>query len=683
MKKQLHIAVLVGAVSSGILNATTSEFRSPLRIIRGVMHSYLSPIEDAWWFEHMPECDRNPCWHVDAWGASYYRAADKAFFNPCGGSTTKTTSLSTLFFGAESFTGQQFFVNGTVSPAQLNSATPFLAFARISPRFTYTERGVVAGLHARYTFGNDDCWHAGFRVGLPVKDIEVEPVNVGAMEETLQDVFDVRDLCVGTGATDIQTVYAFRLDFLTALNQCRIDSSGNEVTTSVVQYDNGTGSPTNANNATQIAGVVASGSTASGPVAGEVTLPPVYLTRVGSGGSGTGNCLFTNAPTGQFPAFPYCKPSTDVSGPLAADGSGGAVGQSLFFQFGQDYAAGLGTDTNAQASLFVVPRCDPDRITGLPVVNTQANTIRENVQAIVTSGADTFETSIAFFQSQGIDFTRFERIVGVGDLDTEVYVGYGHHDEAFLDGIVGVRFPTGTKPKTATRIYYQPTGNKKHFEIKLGLEGGWQPHECFAFRLDAAYHHAFKADECRAAPFKQKTSPCNIDTDCCENSCSSTCDTSCSSTCDEDCCEIEENKFPNVDCSTIFVKNVGPNLCVDVSWDYFVGHAEFTVFHPCNPELGMAFGYEIMYKGKDHVSGDNCDCTTTGILTATDLLGNTNQPLDLSILEDRTRTITHKVYGEIFHRWNYFELFGGASHIVAGENAMKESEIHLGMKIFF
>jgi hypothetical protein len=681
MKKQLQIAVLLGVASSGMLVATTSEFRSPLtRLIRGVLHSPLQDVEDAWWLDTMPDCKEPSCWHIDTWGAGYYRAADQAFFSPCNGTTTKRTSLSTLFFGAESFTGQQFFVNGAISPSQLNSATPFLGFAAISPRFTYTERGIIVGVHAMRTFGNNDCWHAGIRAGLPVKEVEVELTNVGAMEETLQDVYDVRTLCVGTEATDIQIVYAFRLDFLTALSQCRIDSSGNETTTSMVQYDNGTGSPTNTDAAMQITGYTSSGSTASTPVDGSVSLPPVYVTRVAAGGGGSGNCLYTNAPTGQFPAFPYCQPSSAVSGALNADGSGGAVGQSMFFAFGQNYAAGLGIDPSAQSALFVVPRCDVGA-SGYPEVNTQAGLIGQNVVQQAIGFATGFETAIDFFQTQGIDFTEGSRVVGMGDLDVELYVGYGHPSEWFLDGILGIRFPTGTRAQTAQLIYYQPTGNYKHYEIKLMLEGGWQPHECFAFRLDAAYNHAFKAGECRAAPFKQLTSACN--TPCCTTSCTTSCSSTCLPSNCSNCCTPLSNPFPCVDCSTLFVKNVGPNLCVDVAWDYFVGHAEFSIFHPCNPELGMTFGYEVMYKGKDHVTGDDCDCTTTGTLTATDLLGNTNQPLDLSILEVHTQTTTHKLYGEFFHRWNFFELFAGASQIVAGSNAMQESEAHIGMKFFF
>lgn len=678
MKKQLYIlASLLGAGSS-IIVATTSEFRSPLRLIRGVMHSYLSPVYEAFWFDQMPECRTPSHWYVDVWGAGYSRTACEAFFDPCGGNTTKTTSLSALFFGAESFTAQQVFVNGTISPDLLTATTTSLVWSVIDPRFIYDENGVVFGTHVRYTIGDSECWHVGFRAGLPVKRISVEVTNAADLVETISDVVLEQPLCQGTNS-GLQTDYAYRLDFLTALSRC---SSMLGVQVPMVNYDDGTGSPTNAGHATTIGGTLTlvSTDTPEGTGAGVNEYPAAYVVRVAGSG---GNCLFTDAPTGQVPTTPYCKtPDQVTGGALAANGSGGAIGDTMFFEFGTNYAAGLGVDTNAQSALFVVPRCD--NINGVITEPLSAVSIYQAVHASLPD-LSSIETATEFFAGQGIDFGRSECILGVGDFDVEFYGGYGQHHKAFLDGIIGMRFPTGTRPPNATRIYYQPTGNKKHYEIKLEVEGGWQPVNCFAFRLDAAYYHVFKGSECRAAPFKQQLSPCQV-TSCCTNTCTNTCNTNSSTCCfdsSSSCCESEKNNYPCIDCSTIFIKNIGPNLCVDVSWDYFVGHIEFTIFHPCNRELGMTFGYEPMYKGKDHVSGDDCDCMTTGVLTATDLLGNENQPLDLSILEDRSQTTTHKLYVELFHRWNYFELFGGASQIVAGQNAMKESEIHLGMKFFF
>lgn len=103
-------------------------------------------------------------------------------------------------------------------------------------------------------------------------------------------------------------------------------------------------------------------------------------------------------------------------------------------------------------------------------------------------------------------------------------------------------------------------------------------------------------------------------------------------------------------------------------------HGDLNFFHPYNQDLGCTIGYELFAKRKDHV--ELC------AKTALDLLCNL-QDLDACILEEDTNAMTHKIRGEIFHRWNYCELFAGASQIVAGKNAMQESEVHLGIAIYF
>ncbi|KKK57057.1 hypothetical protein LCGC14_3058300, partial [marine sediment metagenome] len=132
-------------------------------------------------------------------------------------------------------------------------------------------------------------------------------------------------------------------------------------------------------------------------------------------------------------------------------------------------------------------------------------------------------TASEFFRERCIDLCAHERITAVGDLETEAYVGYGHRQDWFVDFLVSVRWPTGKKNKDPRRVFFVSTGHNRHFEIKLGFEGGWKPRDWFAFKLDWAWHHAFKRTEKRAAFFKGAT-----------------------------------------------VKNIGPTLDARVSWDYFV-----------------------------------------------------------------------------------------------------------------
>ena len=123
------------------------------------------------------------------------------------------------------------------------------------------------------------------------------------------------------------------------------------------------------------------------------------------------------------------------------------------------------------------------------------------------------------------------------------------------------------------------------------------------------------------------------------------------------------------------VKNLQGLVDGKVSWTYFTGCIDFGFHHPCNKDLGMDIGYEIFAKTKDHVSFENN--------AATDLLGRTNQTLSAEVAEMHTNAMLHKFYIDIYNRWNFFEIYAGASHAFAGRNAMKESEAHIGFGIYF
>src|SRR5207237_1839791 len=144
-------------------------------------------------------------------------------------------------------------------------------------------------------------------------------------------------------------------------------------------------------------------------------------------------------------------------------------------------------------------------------------------------------------------------------------------------------------------------GNNCHVVVNLGLDGGWKPCPWFAFEIRPYFYHACKRSERRAAPFTGQT-----------------------------------------------VINIGPEIDVDVSWNYFNLRTDFTFFHPHNPDLGFMFGYELFAKGNDRVSLGSCiPCNNP---TTTDLIGRPDQPINIEILEHGTNTLTNKLRGEIFYR---------------------------------
>lgn len=574
------------------------------------------------------------------WGAGYTRQANRAFFKGnecsnicqnecpngfsasalalCGNNkvTRHTATLSQLFFGQQVFRGEQAFSGGTFAGTSaaaqqtqllVNNINPFLEFARIAPNFSYNEQGANMGIDfARYV-GRDDRWHVGGRANIPFKIIEVKQDEF--FEEGLGDVFVTRiiDLnAAGSTPPNIpgqpdQIEYAMRFDFLSSLVFTQnAMPSGTQVPVPVVTYT-GSGTTTNV----QLFGSAL--SAASSAVNNDA--PSAYAT--------INNC-------GDIPLPPFRKNPTQVTTALGADGQG-TNGSTYFFQTGVDYADNLANDRAAQGTVFVTPRS----VAATGNLTTASQTILTNVQAIINGDLLVSESASTFFLNNGIDLDGSSRVVGIGDFATEFYFGRGHYDDWFVDGIFGLQFPTGKKQKSSNDIYYQPTGNNGHVEIKLEIDGGWKPRPWFAFEIRPAFNHAFRRSEKRAAPFTGAT-----------------------------------------------IVNIGPEIEADVSWSYFTLRTDFSFFHPHNRDLGFVLGYELFVKGHDHVS---INCQTT----ATDLLGQTNQTLAPCNLECNTNSLSNKLRGEIFYRCNYFEIFGGGTQIVSGRNIMKETQGHIGLAIYF
>ena len=129
------------------------------------------------------------------------------------------------------------------------------------------------------------------------------------------------------------------------------------------------------------------------------------------------------------------------------------------------------------------------------------------------------------------------------------------------------------------------------------------------------------------------------------------------------------------------IKNIGPTISADVSWQYFVGDIDVTFMIPCIcPELGVNVGYQPYWKRSDKISfaGTSGSAATTAV----NLLGVTNT-LDASVLESNTKQVAHTIKGEIFYQACSWQLFGGFNHVVAGKNAPNQSAWYLGAEVYF
>lgn len=649
MNKLRCLVVLVAVSSQCVFGF--SEFRSPLMLQRGVQ-----------WYPYKAQEDGS--WVVTTWDALYARSADKAFLSsksscdcsvsactcpsagccgqtsvirtnehcscPTGGSTHHTSPLAAILFGKASFHAEEAFYGGMLDTDQMAKGNPYVSFARISPRLEYSEKGLYAGIEAHRKVGNSRVWRIGVRASLPCKVIEVQRSPNCPLAETLQDVLTVGMplICPELDNPNTLEAFAYRLDFLSSLGIPTASSCGT-THNGIIAWGNGSLVNPETTGATRISCIDITNRNGK--------VPPVLAEYVVS-------CC--------PPVVPPL--STILSGALGASGTvtdGGAalVDQGLY-QFGYpgiDYSAGLGTDRQAQSKLWIVPNVtssDED-------ARAAANAIHDAVQMILnTLDYQNKDSAENFLARKGIFFNN-SRTQGIGDLYTELYAGY-HPDKKhwYGDLIVGVKFPTGSKRVDPADTLFVPTGNNGHVELAFGTETGWQPRRWFAMRVYLAGTHVCSETEKRAVAFKGAT-----------------------------------------------IKNIGPAIDVDVNYNYVTGRFEFTFYHPYTSDIGCSVGYELYARGKDHVcckspccplerAACGCASPTTKLVgkKAYDLLGFLRE-IDCSLYGCGTKTMTHKLTGDIFYRCcnGFLDLFGGGSCIVAGRYAMKETEGHIGVAVNF
>lgn len=621
--KRLPFLISILGCIPGVLQATTTQFRSPLMLERGPIHYQLPYLPHVWWFDDVPSNRQEGCmekWFVNNWTALYGRTATRSFFKaPCGTDvdtcksnsvTRELTSLSQLFFGADSFTVADTLANATVPT---NQANVLLGTAQITPRFSYNEYGVYLGLQAERTVGCNNDWYVGGRASMPIEVIDMLFDQGCKLVESPDDVlnnvvrFQQIDINSSQANPDL-TDYAVRFDFLNLLT---VPTGGTLTAPTndpfvILSINNISGIAQQ----TQIyAGKTVSGNAPSNGLGVALVttvdgLPPVY-----------------SPTTGTF------RKDLDASGVVALSASGAlAPGEVAYFKTGTDYASGLGSSLAAQRALYVVPTLDD---------SADELSLSDNSQAIYTQLKKTLQdgvltsaiTPVSFFEQCCTNFCGAERITGQGDIDAEIYGGYRPCDFFYTDIFLGMRLPTGKRQKDARRPYYQTTGHNGHFQIKVGMDLAMRACRYFGIKTDWSYNHAFNRTEHRNAPFVGS-----------------------------------------------LVRNIGPQVDAKVSWNYWTFHFDLNFFHPHNPEIGGVFGYELFAKQNDKVC---LDCAT-----ATDCLGQT-KPLDATLLETNTNAMTHKLRGEVYHRWNYFEFSLGASQVLAGRNAMKESEAYVAATLHF
>jgi len=620
MKKTLKSIVLLGALCGGALHATF-QFRSPLSLEdRGYMHWLLAPSDQAWWYDLMPSEKTHTDWNIHFWGAGYTRVAGKAFGDPCDPCSDKVTRHTVPL-------SQLFFGKAVFRGEDVFAGGTFAGPLSPAQELVNSVNPFLAFARISPVFDYNE---VGAHMGIDFARYlgHDDRYHIGARAYIPYKIIEIEQ------DTSIELQETLDDVFITRIVNADEGADPDQIEYAM-RFDflstlvfNTVATPS------QVVTPTAVVRYNSNP-AGTIDVTGIRVT-------GTNSAETPNVPgaymlksnDGTVPEVPFRKIPSEAGLPLGANGEG-VDGQAYFLQTGVDYAGNLRQNRDAQGTLFLVPRAISNP--GQPddgELTVEAQNILTNVRAIIDGDLLIAELASEFFLDRGINLLAYERTVGIGDLFAEVYGGVGHYDDWFVDGMFGVQFPTAKRQKNADRIFFQTLGNNGHVELKFALDGGWKPRPWFAFEIRPSFFHVCKRSEKRAAPFAGAT-----------------------------------------------VVNIGPEIDVNVSWNYFVLRTDLSFFHPHNPDLGFVLGYELFAKTEDHVSFGSCiPCDNE---TATDLLGRPNQPLSLCNFERNTNSLSNKLRGQIFYRAHYFEIFGGGTQIVSGRHVMKESEGHLGLVIYF
>lgn len=510
----------------------------------------------------------------------YGRSASRAFDNQ-----GYEVPLSTLFFLRSDFAVQD------VIPHNANTFTfPLLRESILSPRITYKEHGAVLGFDIQR--GIEQNYRVGLRASIPVKEIIMSRLpNEGNGTSELGGV-SLRDV-VGERTETINGIslksFAYRLDFLSSLPFTCKDCPGNTIP--LVNYSDPDFPPNNP-------------ITISNQDITEQQNTPVSALKSASG---------------RLPSTTWAISQIEAQALPALNQSGSNIGNTQRGRFDSsiNYTP-LGQNTANQAMLFIVPSVNDD------TTAAEARVIQLHVNELLACIG--FESEDVF-KKCGISFNS-QRITGFGDLDTELYAGWFPADYTYLEGFIGVRWPTGKKNHTPQNVFRQPLGNNGHYEIKLGTQVLWQPCSWAALQGDVTGYFVNFSKECIATAF-----------------------------------------------TNAVVKNIGIPVTASIKWNYYILHTDL-IFTPQNwCWISGVVGYEFYHK--------SCDTINFCQKTAQDCLG-VQQELSGRLLSQNTRVSSHKIRGEALiepSSWLYF--FGGASKVVSGSNVPKETEWYLGFTLYY
>lgn len=552
-------------------------------------------------------------WAVSAWIEPFKRTSTDAlcdYERNCCTFNTKCP-LSSIIFGKGTFTGAEAFSPQSATPPVTTvgygtnrtiSCNPLLFSSQLKPCLTFIDRGVMFALQIARRI--NDCWSIGARGSVPYRNFEItypsccsDTTSIFGGQTTKNVACTKRETINGVPVTS----YAYRLDFLSSL-AIGCTSPQNQVP--VVDYANAlfVNNPITISNE-NVTDAIALPVNARNPI----------------------SVIHSNAkPNGQL-----ALPLAQAQALPALPGDGNTALYRARFVDGTSYIP-LGYDAATQGELWVVPSVGTTDLVPAALV------IRDQIEAIIESNGQSTEE---FFANCGDCFAPQAKR-GVGDTQTELFVRYQPTDELYVEGLVGLRFPTGRRICNPNNVFLWPTGNNGHYEYRLGGYLGYQPSANFMLNVSSYYTWVGKREECVLAAYNGAT-----------------------------------------------IKNIGgPIVPADIKWSYYLGSIDAIFMRTCRGGiLGLDVGYELYNKQHDTVCFKQA--------TAVDCLGNTSA-LSRCVLEKRTHVVSNKIRTTVFFdtsrdldnidcckpKWS---IFGGYDVVVSGKNIPRERGPHAGIMVMY
>jgi len=571
---------------------------------------------------------------INPWAFAYHRSACSAYpcddhHNPFG--TRKPCcntnpccqdsqiSIPGLIFGKESFRVEEAFAGARLDPIDLGSNyNPNLSSFLVTPKLKYKEKGIIIGTNAQVAIESERC--------------DQETTIVAGVRAYLPYRWLDMELRGIEEETQVSvTAFPATLRGAPAALDSQQGTRGIDYAYRL-DYAKGSINFGDGTNPTRIAAGKTSYSVNMS--ANTATQAPVYLVK---------RCPGTMPQTETIPTSElarFGRTSVQVEGALPSDGNV-PENTTHFLASNTDYTPLYQCD-DLLRTFYIVPHLNltnggsTTTFFGGQAGNTA--TIRDAIGWGIYGAHDKALSTQFLGQQCGMNLRTGDCISGLGNLVTDFYLGYCRPRYGIY-GIFGLAYPTDQPVKEASaRPYIIPPGNNNHYEIKVGTEGGGVfGYDSFrgSFEFLFHYNHVAKRKECRPAEFQ---------------------------------------------CAA--VRNIGPTVTADVSWNYYLLRLNLAGFFLCCREttvascygIGADLGYEYYHKDDDQIRF----CQRTAI----DCYGR-QKPLDDRLLSRCTDTTTHKILGKFFYALPQCRLFVGGSHIFSGRSALVESEIVCGIMATF